>query len=139
MPVNTCEMNVGCLMEIRVAGGYRGVSDVDQMVAMIKAHSGRLKPDEKFVIAADWRLVGVMSPETAIRAREMLALSNPRVIRSAILTAPEQSTANLQVVRLVREAENAERRHFTDPEAMRAWLAEVLTTDELERVKVLLG
>jgi hypothetical protein len=139
MPANTCEMNVGRLMEIRVADGYRCVSDVDQMVAMIRACIGRLKLDEKFVIAADWRWVGVMSPETAMRAREMLASSNPRVIRSAILTAREQSTANLQVVRLVREAENAERRHFTDPEAMRVWLAEVLTTDELARVKALLA
>lgn len=65
----------------------------------------------------------------------MLAMSNPRVIRSAILTAPDQSTTNLQVFRLVREAENSARRHFTVAREQCDWLAEVLTTEETARLR----
>lgn len=136
---NTCEINVGRLMEIRAAAGYRSVDDVDHMIAMMGALTRSLKPGVKYVIAADWRAVSVMSPETALRAREMLALSNPRVIRSSILTLPNQGTAKLQVVRLVREAESASRRHFADPREQCTWLAQVLAPEEQARARHFLG
>ena len=49
------------------------------------------------------------------RARDMLARSNPRVLRSSILVDPTHHTANLQVLRLLKEADNENRRHFTLP------------------------
>jgi len=78
--------------------------------------------------------VAMMSPDTALRAREMLSRANPRVIRSAILTLPERSLANLQVLRLVREAESENRRHFTSPAEQWRWLSEVLTEPERARL-----
>jgi hypothetical protein len=131
---NTCEINVGRLMEIRVDDGYRSVRDVDRMISMMRAHMSEMSPGDKYVIAADWRNVRMMAPDTAVRAREMLARSNPRVIRSAILSSPDQSLTNLQVVRLIREAENAGRRHFTSSDEQYRWLAEVLTEAERARL-----
>lgn len=132
---NTCEFVVGRLLEIRVSGGYRSVRDVDDMIMMIKVRVGRLDPTVKFAIAADWRAVQIMAPATADRVRDMLQTNNPRVLRSSILTLPAHPTTNLQVVRLVTEAENANRRHFTAPAALHQWLSEVLTRDESERLR----
>jgi hypothetical protein len=136
---NTCQFVVGRLLELRVAAGYRSVADVDDMIGIIRAEIGKLDPVVKCVIAADWRAVRVMRPETADRVRVMLLTMNPRVIRSAILTLPVNPTTNLQVVRLVHEAENANRKHFTSPLALHQWLSEVLTKQEWERLRVFLG
>jgi hypothetical protein len=136
---NTCQCVVGRLLEIRVAAGYRSVGDVDDMIGMIKAEIAKLDPAAKCVIAADWRTVRVMRPETADRARLMLQTMNPRVMRSTILTLPVNPTTNLQVVRLVHEAENANRKHFTSPMALHQWLSDVLTKEESERLRLFLG
>ncbi len=138
MASNTCEFVEGRLLEIRVAAGYKSVGDVDAMIGMIGANVGKLPPDDKFNIAADWRRVHVMSPETSVRAREMLASVNPRVVRSAILTLPENPMTNLQVVRLVREAQNPSRRAFTSATDMANWLSEVLSPAEVTRLRAFL-
>lgn len=134
MSSNTCEVHVGRLLEIRVGAGYQSVRDVDRMIAMMQHQMSQLTAGEKFVIAADWRKVTMMSPETAARARQMLTRSNPRVHRSTILTLPDRSTANLQVVRLVREAESDNRRHFTSTHEQYRWLCEILTEPEQIRL-----
>jgi hypothetical protein len=134
MSANTCELHVGRLLEVRVAAGYHSVRDVDRMIGLLQAHFGKLGLGERCVIAADWRNVGMMSPETAVRAREMLVRAHPRVIRSAVLTLPERSLANLQVGRLVREADNEHRRHFTNAVEQHRWLSEVLTEAEQARL-----
>jgi hypothetical protein len=139
MATNTCEFVEGRLLEIRVAAGYKCVADIDAMIGMIRGNVGKLPPGDSFTIAADWRAVQVMSPETAQRCREMLASVNPRVVRSAILTLPENSLTNLQVVRLVREAQNPSRRAFTVAAEMAAWLGEVLSPKETARVRVFLA
>jgi hypothetical protein len=131
---NTCEFVVGRLLEIRVARGYKSLEDVDEMIGMIGESVARLPGTEKYCIAADWRAVHLMPPDTAARAREMLAKVNPRVVRSAILTLPEEAVTNLQVVRLVREAQNASRRAFTDAKEMTNWLSDVLSAAELARL-----
>ena len=136
---NTCEFVTGRLLEISVAAGYRSVADVDEMIQMMKTNVAKLPAGEKYVIAADWRGVQIMSPETAVRVREMVVLSNPRVIRSSILTLPENAVTNLQAIRIIREAQNPNRHHFTSTKAMHAWLAEVLTPEESARLAVFLG
>jgi hypothetical protein len=134
MASNTCEINVGRLMEIRVSAGYHCVRDIERMIALMQSHFGKLAAGERCVIVADWRDVRMMSPETSVRAREMLSRANPRVIRSSILTLPERSLANLQVVRLVREADSDQRRHFTNAVEQHRWLSEVLTEPEQARL-----
>ena len=136
---NTCELVEGHLLEIRVAAGYRSVADINEMIDMIAQNVATLPADAKYAIAADWRAVHLMAPDVAVRAREMLANTNPRVSRSSILTLPENPLTNLQVVRLIREAENPHRRHFTSAREQHAWLSEVLTEKESARLWEFLG
>jgi len=136
---NTCEFVVGKLLEIRVADGYRSVEDIDTMIHMIRLNMMKLGPSDKMTIVADWTAVHVMQPETAARAREMLATVNPKVARSSILTGPEHPTTNLQVVRLIREAQNADRKHFTDAKQLESWLSPVLSAPEAVRLRAFLG
>ena len=139
MPPNTCEFRVGRLLEIRVAHGYRSVEDVEEMIGMMVERVSALPHELRYVIAADWRHVTVMSPETAARARAMLSKANARVERSSILTHGDQSLTNLQVQRLVREAENENRRHFISAREQYLWLSEVLSREESARLAEFLG
>jgi hypothetical protein len=41
-------------------------------------------------------------------------------------------------VRLVRAAQNASRRHFSDPATMHRWMSEILTPEESARLRVFL-
>jgi hypothetical protein len=136
---NTCEFVVGGLLEIRIGYGYRSVSDVEAMITMIRSTITSRGSLEKFAIVADWRNVHIMPPEVAQRAREMLAGNNLRVVRSAILTLPENPTTNLQVVRLVREAENPRRRHFAAVPDLQRWLGEVLSPAQNARLAAFLA
>jgi hypothetical protein len=98
-----------------------------------------LPRDTKYVIAGDWRAAQIMAPEMAERAAEMLARVNSSIARSGILTLPEHPTANLQIFRIVREAQNPSRRHFTSASEMHRWLSEELTPEESVRLRVFLG
>jgi hypothetical protein len=130
---NTCVFVVGRLMEIRLAAGFRTPEDVDQMNALLHAQAA-LFGHKPFVIVADWRGVNVMSQDTAAKARAMLTQANPHVIRSALLVQEVAPTTTLQVHRLVKEAQNDNRRMFTKVTEQAAWLAEVLTPQELSRL-----
>jgi hypothetical protein len=138
-PTNSCEFVVGGLLEIRVGYGYRSVSDVEAMITSIRRAITSRGTLEKIAIVADWRNVHIMPPEVAQRAREMLASNNVRVSRSAILTLPENPTTNLQVVRLVREAENPQRRHFAAVSDLKRWLGEVLSPSQATRLSSFLA
>jgi hypothetical protein len=135
---NTCAVNVGRLLEIDLAAGYRSVSDVDQMTAMTARQIDQIPEPTRVVIAADWRACRVMTPVVSDRVVDMLERSNPRVERSAILHGVGHATSVLQLARLTREAHLEVRRIFTDPEDMETWLAEVLTSEERARVHALL-
>jgi hypothetical protein len=101
---------------------------------MIQKNVANLPPQAKFVIAADWSAVELMPPDEAARVRKMFEAVNTRVIRSAVLTLPENPLKNLQVIRLIREAENPNRRHFVSAPALHTWLSEVLTKGESQRL-----
>jgi len=79
-----------------------------------------------------------MSPDTATRAREMLAKSNPRVVRSSILTLPENPLTNFKwsIDPRGRKCEppslHSPREHYT-------WLSEVLSAKEASRLWEFLG
>lgn len=133
-PTNGCEFVVAGLLEVRIGYGYRSVSDVEAMITQIRSAISARGTLEKFALVADWRSVHIMPPDVAQRAREMLAGNNLRVSRSAILTLPENPTTNLQVVRLVREAENSQRRHFSAVPDLERWLGEVLSSAQKVRL-----
>lgn len=84
----------------------------------------------KAVIFADYRKVTVFSPDVADELQTLMRDMNPHVERSAIVVAPEHSTHQLQVERVVREAHFASRRRFSDVDEACRWLAEVLSDPE---------
>lgn len=134
MATNTCEVKVGRLLEIRVSAGYRSVADVDAMIEMI-ADRVAATPGDTIVIAADWRPIRLMSAAASDRALAMLTRWSPRIERSAILTSSASPTAVMQFFRLVRASGHPARRIFGDSLEMRAWLDEVLSPVESERLR----
>src|SRR5262245_6199971 len=135
---NTCKIVSGRLMEIDVVAGYQVVADIDEMIRMMAEHFARIPEPTRIVIAADWRAGKVLTPDVSARAVQMLARSNPRVERSAILHSVHQPTSVLQVLRLTREAQLPYRRVFTDPQELKGWLAEILEPAEQARLDALL-
>ncbi|HSY24396.1 MAG TPA: hypothetical protein VK841_19850 [Polyangiaceae bacterium] len=135
---NTCELNVGKLLEIRVDAGYQAPADVDVMIGLIAQVLGSLPAHERIIIAADWRRCTVFGPGTADRALVMLTKGNPRLLRSGILIRPDLPATLLQVMRLVSDAQSPDRRVVTSTEAMISWLMPVTTPKELARLKVFL-
>lgn len=138
MGANTCELNVGRLLEIRVGKGYETPDDVKHMIGMIRARVSTLPDDVKHVTIADWRACRVLTTEAAAHALNMLRGVNPRTERSLMLHTGESPTAVMQFLRLVREAEHPNRRLFTDAEEALAWVSEVLTPAEAERARTFL-
>lgn len=87
------------------------------------------------VICTDWRPIRVFAPEVADAVIEMLSTTNKRLLRGAILLAPDNATLGLQVERLLHAANNPVRKTFRASDKMLSWLAEVLTPAELECAK----
>jgi hypothetical protein len=114
-PCNSCRIVVGRLVEIDVGAGYRSVADVDDMIARVKEQLDTVPEPTRLVSAADWRACRVLTQDVSERAVGLLISMNSRVERSAILHEPTQATSVLQVARIVREANLANRRVFTDP------------------------
>ena len=86
------------------------------------------------VICGDYRDVRVLAPDVAEQLAAMLSAANPRVERSAVLCAADHPTALLQLERIVRMAGNPSRRTFREADELAAWLGEVLTADERQRL-----
>jgi hypothetical protein len=133
---NTCKINVGRLLEIDVAAGYRTLSDVDAMIALIGAEIATLPEQTKVVIAADWRPCPLFTPEVSARVMQMLSTDAARIERSGILHSPAQPTSVLQVFRLIKETGvlGERRRIFTDVDAMASFLGELLSEEERARL-----
>ena len=139
MPINhknTCTINVGRLLEIDVAAGYRTVGDVDAMIGLIGAEIAALPETTRVVIAADWRPCPLFTPEVSARVMQMLSTDAVRIERSGILHSSMQPTSVLQVFRLIKETGvlGERRRIFTDVDAMASFLGEVLTDEERARL-----
>jgi hypothetical protein len=136
---NSCEWNVGRVLEVAVPCGYESAADVDAMIGMIRERVAAMPPDLSHVTIADWRGCRVLTTSAAERVLEMLRVANPRTERSALLHLRESPTAVMQFLRLVREAEHPARRLFTDVGELVAWVSEVLTPPEVARVRTFLG
>ncbi|HEX6242234.1 MAG TPA: hypothetical protein VFZ61_15090 [Polyangiales bacterium] len=139
MGTNTCELNTGRLLEIRVGKGYETPDDVKNMIAMIRARVSTLPDDVKHVTIADWRACRLLTTEAAEHALNMFRGVNPRTERSLLIHTGQSPTAVMQFLRLVREADHPNRRLFTDVEQALAWVNEVLTPAEAERARVFLA
>jgi hypothetical protein len=132
--MNTSDIKVGRLLEIRVAAGYRSADDVNALFHEIALLTSRLAAT-RAVAVVDWRLCPVMSGEAAELLLEKMTKNNPRTERSAALAARDSPTAMLQFLRLVRESNHPKRRLFYKEAEVVAWLDEVLTPAESARLR----
>jgi hypothetical protein len=82
------------------------------------------------VICADWRSGSLLSPDAAEVLLGMLTGRSAQIERSAILLATNKAVFDLQVERLVREANHPSRRTFRDVEKQMTYLSEVLSASE---------
>lgn len=81
-----------------------------------------------------------MSDGAAERALFRLKQANVNMDRSAALVTSSSPVAVLQFLRLCRSSDTTgNRRLFTEPSEMRAWLGEVLTEVECQRLGTFLA
>lgn len=137
--VNTVAIVQGRLLEIRADAGYRSLHDVEQVTRAIQRESMKVPLNVRSVTVVDWRRCPVMSDDASARLLEHMRNSNSRVERSAALASQKSSIAVLQFLRLVRESAHPDRRLFYEPEPLIEWLAEVLTAEELKRLREFLA
>ena len=122
---------VGRLIEIRIED-LESVKEVEsvgrrflEVVAGVRSR--------KVIVCADYRQVHLLAARVADAFRDMMATTNPRIERSAMLLPPA-STQTLQIDRIARETRYAGRRTFREPAALERWLGEVLVPAEMRRV-----
>ena len=139
VPVNTAAITVGRLLEIRVAAGYRSAQDVEHVFRAIQREVMKVPLTQRVVTIVDWRRCPVMADDATSRLLETLRSGNVRLERSAALALQKSSIALLQFLRLVRESGNPDRRLFYEPEPLIEWLTEVLTAEELQRLRAFLA
>ncbi len=140
MPSNTVAIRVGRLMEIRVDAGYRNDEEVDQVFAAIATEiRARAPAAQSLITVADWRRCPLLEERAAARLSERMAGNNPLMVRSAALVSPSSPTAVLQFARLIRESNSDNRRMFTHVPPLVAWLSDLLTPAELERLRAFLS
>jgi hypothetical protein len=139
MPLNTAQLRVGRLLEVRAADGFRSVASVDRMFENVERELSSLPAGQRHVTIADWRECQVMSPEAARRLSTRMASTNLRTERSAALAAQGSPTTVLQFLRVIRESGHPDRKLFFSEVELIDWLAEVLTPAETLRLRVFLG
>ena len=121
----------GCLVVARWSG-MREVQEAMSFRSAVQAAAARVKPA---VICADWRVASVVSPEVSEVVAGMLRATNLLIKRSGILLSSESATFSLQTERLVREANNPQRRTFRQANDLLLWIGEVLSPVELDTAR----
>jgi hypothetical protein len=82
-------------------------------------------------LCADWRAGSILRPQVAEVLLAMFRAVNTSLVRAAILLPTSSATFTMQAERLVREANNPQRRTFRDEREHMDWLMEVLSPEEL--------
>lgn len=136
---NTCELHVGRLLELRIDAGYRDRSEVVEIFSKIMAVIAQVSNTQRLIVVTDWRNCKVMAEDAAEQLTAGIRGTNPRIERSGALLPTRSPVATLQFRRVLLETQNPERRGFTDPENLIAWLSEVLTPEEVARLRIFLG
>jgi hypothetical protein len=83
------------------------------------------------VICADYRRLEVMNEDVASAWTRDLVRANAKVQRSALLLPLRADVLRLQIVRVVREARNPQRRICMDAAEAKAWLKSTLDPAEM--------
>jgi hypothetical protein len=130
----TVERQVGRLVEARVRE-LKNRQAADAYFQAITAAVVDAPSPHRAVICADHRPVVIYPPVVADRLVELFTSVNKRVERAALIVARSNATVSLQIERIVRESDNANRRVFYDVEPAQAFLSEVLSAAEKARVR----
>jgi hypothetical protein len=115
--------------------GCQNIAEVNAILATILAQAEQLPPPQLLVVVSDWRNCTVMAEDAAEQLVAGMRRSNGHFERAATLFPVSSSVATLQIGRLLRESHSSQRRGFKEPDALIAWLAEVLTVDETLRLR----
>jgi hypothetical protein len=137
--MNTANISVGRLLEVRADAGYRTAADVDAVFEAIGRALGKLPAGAQHVTVVDWRHCPLMAPEAAEHMLQKIASINTNTVRSAALANDDSPVAVLQFVRLIRDANLPDRKLFLHSEALCHWLSDVLTAPERFRLKTFLA
>lgn len=122
----------GRLIEARLASPFTAI-EVEACIARIRALI--LAITQKVVFCVDTTGVAVLPPDAADKFLAMMRADNPRIERTVYLLPPQSAIVGLQIERLIRDAKNPARRTYRDIAAAEAWLNEVLSPREQERLK----
>jgi hypothetical protein len=139
MLANTARIEVGRLLEVRVAAGYRSVGDVTAVFQQVGREIAGLAPGTKHVTVVDWRHCPLMAPEAADFLTARMVSVNPNTERSAAIARQSAPVAVLQFLRLIRDAGFTDRRLFFNEDELCSWLGEVLSPEESARLRAFLS
>ena len=129
------QRRVGRLVEIRMEPPItyaEAVLFAAELQGIVKRMSDR------FVAVADFTRVHIFPQEVVATHVDCMRAVNPKLERTGLLIA-NSPTLSLQMVRLLRDASSPKRRAFTNPSELFAWLSEVLTPAEQDRLKEFLA
>jgi hypothetical protein len=129
--MHKAEHHAGRLVEVKLASPLEP-EEVQQFVRELMAIIGRIP--SKYVGVVDLLDAHVFTPAVTDSLIQLLSTSSPRVERTALLIG-DSATFALQVERVIRSANNENRRVFRRPEELEAWLAEVLSVEERVRLR----
>lgn len=123
------ENHVGRVIEYRMWGHVR-VEQIDTFLERFRLVVSD-NPGRK-VLCADARFLSVMAPDVSARLLGQMKSDNPLLERSAILIG-NGPTFDMQMERLVREANSPNRKTFRKHVELVEWLTPVLTAVEVQR------
>jgi hypothetical protein len=126
------ENRVGRLVEIRI---WSPVS-VEEAVRWGRDHDAVVGAVQGPYVCVVDLVDATVFPPDVVQAYVSTMKSEERLLRTGTLLNPSP-TFGLQIQRMIREANHPGRRVFRAPEELVAWLGEILTPAETERLRAL--
>ena len=129
----TVEVRAGRLIEARI----EALRNLERAAAYTNAFAQvfqRFPEKERMFLCADHRAVAVYPQPVTDALASLFGAMNLRLQRIAVLVAPSNATLTMQLGRIVREAQNPERRLFFTTDEAEAFLGEELTKAERTRL-----
>jgi hypothetical protein len=131
----TLENLVGRLCEARFVPPVSS-SDVASFAVEVRKHlNSSARPQ---VFCTDSSRIHLYPPDVTDGLIAMMKSDNPLVERNGILIGAS-SVFGLQMERMLRDAGHAGRRAFRSRDSLIAWLGEVLTPPEVDRLRAMLS
>jgi hypothetical protein len=128
------DRRVGKLVEIRI---WSPVT-LEETLPWAEAHDALVsKIHGPYVCLVDLTEAKVF-PQDVVHGYVSTMKNEQNLVRTGTLLS-ESPTFGMQIQRMIREADNPNRRAFRDPSELFVWLSEVLDEKERERLRDVLG